>query len=77
MPTEMVNLKSDIRNKADLAKHLFDLARALETEVPAVAAMLYAVSGAIFGGEEDDLAQWIGFYIKKAFEKLDSEEVGT
>ncbi len=73
MPTEMVNLKSDIRNKADLAKHLFDLARALETEVPAIAALLYATSGAIVGGEEEDLAEWVGFYVKKAIDKQEGE----
>ncbi len=73
MPTEMVKLRGDIRNKADLAKHLCDLARLLETEVPAVATMLFAVSGAIFRGEEEDLADWVGFYVKKAIEKQDSK----
>ncbi len=74
MPTETVQLTCEIRNKADLAKHLFDLARVLETEVPPVAALLYAVSGAIVGGEEEDLAEWVGFYIKKAIKK---QEAGT
>ncbi|KKL98764.1 hypothetical protein LCGC14_1821100 [marine sediment metagenome] len=68
MPTEMVKLRGDIRNKADLAKHLFDLAELLSQEVPAVATLLYATSGAIFGGKEDDLAEWVGFYVKKAIE---------
>ena len=69
LSTETVQLSCEIRNKADPAKHLFDLARALETEVPAVAALLYSVSGAIVGGEDDDLAEWVGFYVQKAIDQ--------
>ena len=73
MPTETIELKSNIQNKADPAKHLFDLARILETEVPAIAALLYSVSGAIVGGEGEDLAEWVGFYVKKAIDKQEGE----
>ena len=73
MPTETVQLTCEIRNKADLAKHLFDLARAIEVELPAIAALLYATSGAIVGGEEEDLAEWVGFYVKKAIDKQERE----